>query len=382
LQARLNPPANEARTQPHSKGAAVIEERLLQTPAPGGTNRAPAARRWLLNCWQVAAYGRELTTTPLARTLCEREVVLFRPQGGAAVAFEDRCPHRGLPLSFGTVVGGELQCGYHGLRFDATGACTRIPGQENIPHGSNARRYPTVERHRFVWIWLGDPAQADPALVPDVHFMDDPGWAVSEGYHYIRAHFMLLCDNLLDLSHETFVHAETIGNRAVADSPATARLVDEREVRVHRYMAECEAPPLYNSANALSGTIDRWHTSIYRPPGYVLIESAAKPSGSTDPAAVTERRIIDLLTPETLTTSHYFWSVARNFALDDARLTEHLRERSQFTFDQDTRVLEAQQRKLGATDDPEFGVTIRLDAGPVLARRLLRSLIEREGAVS
>lgn len=222
---------------------------------------------WLLNCWQVAAYSSEVTAAPLTRTICEQEVVLFRPPDGGAVAFEDCCHHRRLPLSFGTVVGNELQCGYHGLRFDARGVCTHVPGQDTVPSGSSVRVYPTIERHRFVWFWLGDALKADPAEVPDVSAMDDPAWAVCEGYHYIRAHFMLIVDNLLDLSHETFVHRETIGTRTVADSPATSRVIDDNEVRVHRYMAGCEAPPMYSTVNGDAGTIDRWHTSIYRPPG-------------------------------------------------------------------------------------------------------------------
>lgn len=270
-----------------------------------------------------------------------------------------------------------------GRRVRARGddGATRIPGQENIPSGSAAHRDPTLERYTYVWIWLGDPATADPALVPDVHFMDDPEWAVSDGYHYIRAHYMLLCENLLDLSHETFVHEETVGTRAVADSPATSRLVDDREVRVHRYMADCEPPPLYKNANAMTGRIDRWHTTRYMPPAYCLIENGAKPTGSTDPAAVNERRIINLITPESLTASHYFWASARSYRVDDEKLTEYIRERTSFTFDQDARVLEAQQLSLGTTDDPDFGVTIRLDAGPVQARRLLHTLLEREGAL-
>jgi vanillate O-demethylase monooxygenase subunit len=145
-------------------------------------------------------------------------------------------------------------------------------------------------------------------------------------------------------------------------------------------MQNCPAPPMYVSANGLSGTIDRWHTTIYAPPGYCLIKNGAKPSGSNDPAAVTERRIINLITPETATSSHYFWSIARGYGLDDDDLTEHLRKATCFTFDQDARVLEAQQRSLGPSMDPVFPVSIRLDAGPTMARRLLKSAIAREAA--
>src|SRR6266853_5381774 len=165
---------------------------------------------WMRNCWQVVAFAKEIGGKPLARTVCEEPIVLYRTAAGLAVALTDRCPHRFAPLSLGRVIGDQIQCGYHGLCFDHDGLCVRVPGQDSVPR-ARVQKYPLVERHGFAWIWLGDAERADADLIPDFHWMDDPAWAVAEGYHHFKANYQLVNDNLFDLSHESFVHEETIG---------------------------------------------------------------------------------------------------------------------------------------------------------------------------
>ena len=113
---------------------------------------------FLRNYWYVAALDEEVRDRPLGRTILGEPVVLFRTADGALHAFEDRCPHRQLPLSMGKIVGDALQCHYHGLRFDGSGKCVRVPGQDHIPQNARVRTYPVVERYRWIWIWMGDPA--------------------------------------------------------------------------------------------------------------------------------------------------------------------------------------------------------------------------------
>jgi phenylpropionate dioxygenase-like ring-hydroxylating dioxygenase large terminal subunit len=331
--------------------------------------------RWLLNCWQVAAFSHELTQQPLARRINNFALVLFRAAGGEAGALEDRCPHRFAPLSLGKVVGEHLQCGYHGIQFDTAGLCVAIPGQTGIPAHARARSFPLVEEYGLVWIWMGTPELAGHTAVPDIFWLASDEWTCCAGYTYVRADYRLLNDNLLDLTHETFVHDAIIGNRAVADSPAEMKVLDDDRVEVFRYMADCEPPPLYVTANKFTGHIDRWHKTIYRPPGYLLIENGAKPTGSENPADVTERRIINLVTPETATSTHYFWAIARNYLRDDVELTEHLQERTSATFAQDVTILEGQQRSIDAHGSDDFRLNIRVDAGPIQGRRLLERRI-------
>jgi phenylpropionate dioxygenase-like ring-hydroxylating dioxygenase large terminal subunit len=197
---------------------------------------------WMRDCWQAIAYAAEIESVPLARTVINEPVVLFRTQSGEAVALADRCPHRLAPLSLGRVIGDQLQCRYHGLCFDRDGMCVRVPGQDSVPTRARVRNYPLVERHRYAWIWMGDAERADPESIPALGWMDDPAWAIVTGYHHFGANYQLVNDNLLDLSHESFVHEETIGNESVAESPAFVSL-DGEMIRVHRDMLNIEAPP-------------------------------------------------------------------------------------------------------------------------------------------
>ena len=330
---------------------------------------------FMTNCWQVAAYSAEVSRALLKRRLTGEGVVLYRSLSGAVVAMQDRCPHRYVPLSLGCLEGDSIRCGYHGLRFDASGTCVHIPGQATIPPQARVRVYPTHERHAFVWIWMGDAALADPATIPDFHWMDDAEWAVAEGYHHVAADYRFLVDNLLDLSHETFVHPETIGNAAVADSPASVKVLDRKTVRVHRDMLDCEAPPQFVALAGFAGRVDRWHTTYYTPPGFCIIEVGAVPAGGTDRAAGFEARILNLITPETERSSHYFWAHARNIRRDDAALTDTIRRSVVETFDQDKAVLEAQQIESDAVGSVDPGLALKVDLGPTQGRSVLRAAL-------
>ena len=175
---------------------------------------------FLRNYWYVAATDAEIGRKPLARTILGEPIVFFRTEAGAPVAMEDRCAHRHLPLSMGKLVGDELQCHYHGLRFGTDGRCTRIPGQEQIPRGAKVKTYPVAERYHWIWIWMGDPALADPAAITDFHWLDDPNhWGAKSSYLHVEANWQLVVDNLLDLTHLAFVHDTTIGNLRWPSTP-------------------------------------------------------------------------------------------------------------------------------------------------------------------
>jgi vanillate O-demethylase monooxygenase subunit len=330
------------------------------------------------DCWQVAGFPNEIGSTPLARTIDDEEVVLFRTSAGEAVALADRCPHRLAPLSLGRVAGDEIQCGYHGLCFDHNGVCVRVPGQDTVPAKAQVRKYPLVERHKLAWIWMGEAGRADPALIPDYQWLDHPDYTVVFGYHHFAANYQLVNDNLLDLSHESFVHEETIGNESVAESPVSVTL-EGNVLRTHRDMLNIEAPPFYKRTTGFTGRINRWHTNNYTPPGFHIIENGSMPAETHDKSHALERKVVNLITPETRTSSHYFWAIVRQFKLDDKALDEIIREGIVRTFDQDKAILEAQQRLIGPDpDSASFPVSIRVDAGPMQGRRLLRGMIERE----
>ena len=331
---------------------------------------------FMRNCWQVAAYAAEIGHSILSRVITDDPVILYRTQAGEIVAMEDRCPHRHVPLSMGCLDGDIVQCGYHGMRFAPSGECVRIPGQQMIPAKSRAKTYPVIEQHKLVWIWMGDANAADRALIPDLHWMESGDWVVAEGYHRIEANFRLLVDNLLDLSHETFVHPETIGNGAVADSPVSVTIIDKKTVRAHRDMMGAEPPPQFIALAGFRDRIDRWQTTLYTPPGLCVIEVGAVPAGTNDASRGFEARILNMITPETERSSHYFWGHARNIRLEESALTDVIRRSVLDTFDQDKAILEAQQVACDRIDTLDPQVVLGIDSGPVQGRRVLAAAMQ------
>jgi vanillate O-demethylase monooxygenase subunit len=158
-----------------------------------------------LNAWYAAAWSHEIRHELAARTICDKDVVLYRSTGGQVVALEDACWHRLLPLSMGRLEGDQVVCGYHGLVFNAAGRCTYMPAQKTINPSACVRAYPVAERHRLVWLWPGDPALADPASIPDFHWNDGTEWVGEGGTFYkLGCDYRLVIDNLMDLTHETY----------------------------------------------------------------------------------------------------------------------------------------------------------------------------------
>ncbi len=166
----------------------------------------------LRNCWYVAAWDHEiLGDTLLERTILGQSLVLYRKSDGEPVAMNNKCPHRHAPLSMGRKQGDTLRCMYHGLVFDPTGQCVEIPGQTTIPAGTCVRTYPVVQRHRWIWIWMGEPELADVSLIPDTPAQTDTRWRMLPGYKNFAADYLLISDNLLDFSHLSYVHERTLG---------------------------------------------------------------------------------------------------------------------------------------------------------------------------
>lgn len=336
---------------------------------------------WLKNVWYVAGFDEELNgTSMVARRFLDTPVVMFRSSSGELSALEDLCPHRLMPLSAGKRVGDELQCGYHGLKFSVTGVCTDAPGQARPSSKACVRRYPLVSRHGLLFIWLGAPEHADTSAIPALHWNDDPAWVCARGYHHIRADFRLLNDNLLDLSHETYIHTRTIGNEeeeTIANFPLATSVGPDSRVRAHREMPGIEPPPFFAMLLDHTGRIDRWQTAINVPPCYNMTDGGVYPVGTPRDKAF-RFHVLHLLTPETESSTHYFWSLARNFRLDDDALTEGMRKGTNATFNEDAVVLEVQQRQIEKYGGAVPRVALALDEAPIRSRRALAALVQRE----
>jgi vanillate O-demethylase monooxygenase subunit len=339
---------------------------------------------FLRNYWYVAAWTHELQEMPVGRTILGEPIVLYRRGDGAPAALADRCCHRRLPLSKGRVVGDRLQCGYHGLEFAADGRCVTIPGQPQIPPEARVKAYPVAERHRWVWIWMGEPALADPALIPDFHWLDDPAWGAKGDLFHVACDWRLIVDNLLDLTHLTFVHSATIGNAATTDRAEIDVDRGSDHVRVTRWMMDAPAPPTYVRMGGFRSNVDRWQIIHFTPPGYVRLDVGATPAGTGARQGVRRDGItmwnLNALTPETERTTHYFWAQAHDFSPQDPAVTERLFQEIYTTFKQDWEILEAQQHSIDTAPDAPV-IDIRVDAGPLQARRLLDRLFAEETAM-
>jgi phenylpropionate dioxygenase-like ring-hydroxylating dioxygenase large terminal subunit len=341
---------------------------------------------FLRNFWYVAASDREIGSKPFRRVILNEPVVMYRAEDGAPVALEDRCPHRRLPLSMGKLIGGDvLQCHYHGLRFDRSGACVRVPGQDMIPQTARIKSYPVVERYHWLWIWMGDPALADPATIPDYHWLDDPNWGAKTDYLYAECNWQLVNDNLLDLTHLAFVHESTIGNLALVEHASVKVERTPTGVRVTRWIIDQPAPPSFVKVGGFTGNVDRWQIIDYTPPSFIKLDVGATPTGSGAPEGKRvggiEMRNLNAMTPETETTTHYFWGQAHNFEPDSAEMTEKVFQQIKTAFLQDVEVFTAQQSNI-ELDPNAPTIDINADSGGIQARRIVDRLWKEEQAMT
>ncbi|HVL34300.1 MAG TPA: aromatic ring-hydroxylating dioxygenase subunit alpha [Burkholderiales bacterium] len=345
---------------------------------------------WPQNAWYQAAWSSELKQQPLGRTFLNEPVVLFRDASGKACALEDRCCHRATPLRLGEVVPEGLQCGYHGMVFDGSGKCVRIPGQDSIPPQAKVRSYPVVERQEFVWIWMGDPALADESKLIDYPWNDDHvNWPHLHGMNYVKCDFMLLMDNLMDLTHIPHIHRKTIGGGSVMEQVNARMDVKRTDAGVHyiRWMFGITPPPTYvKGAGFAPGVkVDRWQEFEYIAPASVIQWTGALETGRGAEQNRNQKggfslRLYHGATPETETSCYYFWTPANGYKPEDAAATKVLYEEIASTFLEDVAVLEAQQARLSAAPDRPL-VDLKHDIARLPARRALERMIRAETAV-
>lgn len=299
------------------------------------------------NCWYVAAWDHEvLADTLLERTVLGESLLFYRRGDGSPVAIDNRCPHRHAPLSMGRKEGDTVRCLYHGLRFDGSGRCVEIPGQEAIPAKLCVRAYPVAERGRWIWVWMGDASLADEALIPDAFSLRHPEWRYRPGYLHYTADQRLICDNLLDFSHLSYVHEKTLGGSPnIAEArPVVTRLA--RGVQVTRDVRDTVPAPYHARLGGFSGKVDRRFAYDFLVPGVLLMHAHVKPHDTpdNDMSGALQFHSCQALTPETAGTTHYFFMQAHRFRPDDATITESIYQSLCTAFAEDRRIIEAQQR--------------------------------------
>ncbi|MGW5722527.1 aromatic ring-hydroxylating dioxygenase subunit alpha [Amycolatopsis sp. NPDC003865] len=332
------------------------------------------------NQWYVAAYGREVGRELFARTVLGEPIVFYRTESGEVTALADRCVHRRYPLSESRLDGDRIICGYHGFTYDRAGSCVAVPGQKRIPRTARVPAYPVVEQDSFVWVWIGDRDLADPAAIPRAPWLADPAYTTVSGMEPLAARYELLVDNLLDLSHETYLHGGYIGTPEVAETPITTEVDEDRGIiYVSRHMADAECPSFYAKSTGIEGRITRWQDIEYHPPCLYLLHSRIAPVGvlpdddGTDPDGF-HVEVVYAITPETEHSTHDFWAVARDFALEDQGVSDFLAENNRTVVLQDVRALDVLERVIATEPEGYQELSVNIDTGGLAARRILAKL--------
>ena len=331
---------------------------------------------FLRNQWYCAALKHELGETPIGRIFLNEPVVMYRKTDGTIVALEDRCCHRRAPLSKGKVEGDNLRCGYHGFLYDATGKVVWVPGQR-VPPEARVRSYPIVEKHGYVWIWMGDPALADPKDAPAFTWNDDPQWASFSDYMHVDANYLLLVDNLMDLSHVAILHIKTIGS-AEDVNPELDWERGPNWVRGTRVARNLSPSPRQKAEN-VDFNCDQTKIMEYTPPANVVIDIMTTATGEKYGEGRHNQRlfVLDSMTPETERSCHYFFGLCRNYKIENKQLTEFMAKSVVVAFLEDKDMLEAEQRIIDL-NAAAAQIDVMGDTGGLQARRIVDRLLAEE----
>lgn len=340
---------------------------------------------FLRNCWYVAAWNHELIDGKmLSRTILGQKILFYRGDSGKIRALDDRCCHRGAPLSFGRKEGDNIRCMYHGLLFDPDGTCIQIPGQDVIPPNLCVRSFPVEEKYGLVWVWMGDAGKADAGKIVDLPYMDDPKWKGIPAYIHYDANYLLIIDNLSDFAHLAFVHTNTLGGSeeyAFKTKPVAVERLEDG-FRVERWHMNADAPPFHKKVIPnKNDKVDRRNIGHMRIPGIFSLESLFAPAGSGaekgNLEGARQYRNCQFMTPETERTTHFFHVYLNDFEGDDHNISRSLHDSLIEGFMEDKHIIEAQQVLLD--QDPDFELkAIASDAPLSHFRWTIGRLIEAE----
>lgn len=324
------------------------------------------------NLWYMAAWDHEVTDGGmLSRVLLGKKWLIYRLADGSYTMLEDRCPHRFVPLSMGRLEGDVVHCAYHGLGFDRTGACVHNPFPTDPPAHVKARTIPIVARHHGLWFWPGDPELAGPAAIPDFAFVEREG--MRRSHLRIAGNYELVTDNLMDLTHAEFIHRESFGiNGSIFAGRQTVRQ-DGAQAIWNNWDMENVVPPGWSMSMLEPGTrVDQWlHMRWNAPASMALTVGLARAGTGREDMVVPLMVNPHIVTPETETSSHYFYDHADT---DEAEALAR-----QVFVEEDEPMIAAAQAAMGEDDFWEARPAIlATDAAAIRARRRLMQLRKRE----
>lgn len=336
---------------------------------------------YLKSAWYVAGWDNDIGHSLTAVTILNESIVMYRDSAGKAVALENACPHRKLPLSMGRLKGDEVECGYHGLTFNQAGACTRAPGGQRVPKAACVHSYPVEERYGLIWIWMGEAAKADPAKIMHVDHWGDSAWGLNRGDGMtVECNYLYMTDNLLDPSHVAWVHQTSFGNAACADIASDTTIADDGVI-VSRWMRDTEPAPFYAPFLKFRGNCDRKQHYEVRYPGHAIIKAIFVPAGTGGDDRPLHKDVFlmdsyNFLTPINENLTRYYWFQMRNFAPNDQAVSDALARNVRNAFEEDKVIMQAVHR--GMSNKKGHNIDLKIDKGPLHFRKRLAQMIAAE----
>jgi phenylpropionate dioxygenase-like ring-hydroxylating dioxygenase large terminal subunit len=332
------------------------------------------------HAWYVVALSSEVSRTPVGRDVMDTSLVLYRDENGDAVALANRCCHRSFPLAHGSLEGDNIRCGYHGLLYARDGRCMEIPMQDKIPPQLRVRAYPLIERAPFLWAWFGAPEAADETLLPHPAWLGAPDWDMYIGYLPIAASYVHMHENLLDLSHLSFLHPKTFGTPEYARAPVELAIKGD-DIQVWRHV-ECVLPDIYAVPLQWQGQRARRSSgSHFVAPGLHVNTGILRNLEHADDAQalVPTIRVAQVITPINRHQLHYWFAGCRNFARDRPDMDDFMRNAQIKAFTEDQFAMEQMARMQHVDQQGDFTeMHIPTDAAGLAMRRLLQAMVARE----
>lgn len=333
------------------------------------------SEKFLQNTWYMAAFSHELASGLLARKIVDIALVMFRDPAGNPQALLDRCPHRFAPLSKGVLTENGVQCGYHGLTFAGDGSCSGSLLEPKVPKACRVRSFPLVERNGMLWLWPGDPDLADESLLVDTSVIDPQHLRIVSGLLPVKANYLMLSDNLLDLTHATFLHPDFGGELY---RPEHSVQFEGNEVHSNYLVRDIPNPEKSDGFMCTNGqNVDMWDDAHWFSPGVVVLDSGNVTTGRPREDGLSIPAV-HFFTPETEHTTHYFWisGLAHSSPGNDQDLADLL---GKAFVEEDAPMIEAAYAQMSSSALFEHNpVLLKFDSAAVRARRIVQQQIDAE----
>ncbi len=330
--------------------------------------------------WYMAGWADELGEDGLVREIAGRPTYLYRLENGDPAAVLNRCPHRFAPLSMGTRDGDLVVCPYHGLAFGADGKCVRNPFADKIPNGAQVPAFAVVEQDGILWLWGGEPGEADREAIPAFPFVPNrPGWRTLTGYTLMEANYQYGTDNLLDLSHIEFVHKGSFAGQGVIFAGEHSIREEGDTLHSDWWMTDIPPPSVAEGVFPPDMRTDHWLDMRWNAPATMRLHVGVCPHGAPREAGF-EVPQAHILTPANSHQTHYFWSTSRPNDTDSAELDEMLLGLFRQAFDEEDKpVIEASYANVAGQDFWEQKpLSLGIDQGGTRARRKIEAMMKAE----